>query len=125
MLAGNTMEVYQSSSAKHGNDFEELSGNKDFRPLMKLLTGRHYLMSNMTASERAGWEAAGKTLEDLIKRVWFEGCSTDDHRAEATGLALKFVWQFSQVQPVSRCACNYVVLLGQCGSITLMIRTGL
>jgi hypothetical protein len=95
------MQVNQRSGRGSEDAFDALLGNKDFRPLLKLLRGRSHLLAALRdhPEEQVKWDAAAGVLESFIDLVWFEGCQTFDDRWVATGLAREFVYRFSQVVP--------------------------
>jgi hypothetical protein len=105
--AGNTLMVNASSSA---DAFDKLVGNKDFRPVYKLLQGRGRMIQalvdppyNDVWNNRAReWAKCGDVLQQFIDRVWMQGCSNDDERWQGIQLAREFIWRFSQLAPVQR-----------------------
>jgi len=98
--AGNPMLV----NTRGTEDFDKLKGNKDFKPLHKLLLHRHFILDALAdmPERRAEWELAGQTLESFIDIVWIRGYSSDDDRWEGTMLAREFVWRFSKLAPPER-----------------------
>jgi hypothetical protein len=57
VLAGNPMEVNLGRSRSTSDEFDSLSGNKDLRPLMKLLAGRQELLRGFQPTEVTHWKS--------------------------------------------------------------------
>lgn len=99
-------------TGRDSDSFDQLKGNKDFRPVFKLLQARDRLLAAFDqvnnprrpalSALKQRWEDCGRVLHAFIDLVWMQGCTSYDARWTGTGLAREFVWRFYKVAPVER-----------------------